>query len=281
MTADTQSTPRAALDAGIDAARLANPQLFFSDGRNFVMLPEGYRLHETTDPDRLPSRIKQHVVVDDLDSLTAYANRFSDARSILIADEDRGRITAHLDWHRDNNTGTEVGNLEAQAAQHSVDLILRDSLEFARWNAMEAGPKGDKMHGQEEFARFIEENIADLDDPDPSTMLSICRDLEVSSGHAFKSGVRLENGDRSFKYETDTKVMSEIQVPTEIGLSIPLYFGEQPTEVRAKFRFRANAGGLFLGFVWHRVEYKRRAVFREMAFKAAEETGLPVYFGRP
>ena len=41
------------------------------------------------------------------------------------------------------------------------------------------------------------------------------------------------------------------------------------------------SGGLMMGFQWHRVEYQRRAHFAEIATKAAEETGLPVFAGGP
>ncbi len=270
MEDHTDNHPRHALEAGLIAATLAEPQIDMGDGRQYIITPDGFRLNDVSDPHRLPDHIRQSVTVDDRDSLTNYINRFTDERSILIADYDAGLIRAHLDWHHDNRNA-----LAPQQAAHKATLKLRDSEEFARWAAME-----DKLHPQEEFALFIEENVADVIDPDHSVLLEICRDLEATQGVAFKSGTRLQSGDRAFKYETETHVKGEVKVPTEIALSIPLYNGEPPTDIRAKFRFRPTPQGLFLGFRWHRVEYQRQATFGAMATQIAEDTGLPVYFGR-
>ena len=263
-------SPCHALDAAIDAARLATPVVDHDDGRKHVFVPNGYDLKEVTDPNHLPPHIKQKITVDDRASLTAYANRFSDQRSIIIADYDSGKIAAHLDWHADNEH-----ELAPQHSAHSVTLALRDSEEYKRWSKME-----NALHTQQEFAFFIEENVADVIDPDASTLLEICRELEATQGASFKSGTRLDNGDRSFIYENETRAKNEMVVPTEIKLAIPLYQGEEPTTITAKFRFRVKPDALYLGFNWHRVEYQRQAKFSELATVAADETGLPVFFGR-
>jgi len=268
---DKINLARHALDAGIAAATLNEPKIDHPDGRSHVLIPDGFKLEDVSPPHLLPDHIRQKVTVDDLGSMIQYAKRFADTRSIIIADYDAGTIAAHLDWHGANNDVKACDHVS-----HSVTLKLRDSEEYKRWNKAE----GD-LHSQEEFAIFIEENVHDVTDPEPGVLIEICRDLEASQGVAFRSGVRLENGDRTFRYETETKIKSEISVPTEIGLSIPLYNGEPPTDIRAKFRFRPTPQGLMLGFRWHRVEYRRQATFVEMATKAVEETGLPVFYGRP
>lgn len=262
--------PRNALDAGIAAARLADPVIKHDDGRTHILAPDGFHLQEVTDPNELRGPIKQQLTVDDRASLTNYANRFSDKRSIIVADYDAGTISAHLDWHTDNENG-----LDRQHACHIATQKLRNSEEYDRWNAIEG-----EMHMQAAFAEFIEENVADVVDPDQSTLLEICRDLEATQGVSFKSGVRLESGDRTFQYQDETNVKGELVVPTEIKMSIPLYNGEEPIEIRAKFRFRVSPQGLALGIRWHRVEYLRQATFREMATLAADDTKLPVFFGR-
>lgn len=270
MHNETENAARHALDAGLAAAALQKPVVQAQDGREYLLAPNGFSKHDITDPLKLPTRIEQRITVDTRESLTAYANRFHDNRSILIADYDAGAITAHLDFHSDNEH-----ELQAQHNDHAVTLQMRDSEEYSRWNKMEG-----ELHSQENFALFIEENVADVSYPDHSDLVEICRELEASQGVNFKSGTRLENGDRSFTYETETHVKSELTVPKEIGLLIPLYHGEEPTEIHAKFRFKPTANGLMLGFRWHRVEYMRQAKFQEMATIAADDTGLPVFFGR-
>lgn len=266
--------PREVLDTAIRAAWLAEPVVAEMGGRKIVAHPKDVQLSTVDDPHALPPRIKQTVTVDTRDSLVAYANRFSCPRSILIANIDLGTIEAHLDWHGDNADTAEP--LGAGADLHRAKLLLRDSEEFKRWNAFEG-----ELHDQVVFASFLEENSVDVIDPEPAVLIEISRDLEVTQGATFKSSNRLENGDRKFTYETETRVKGEVQVPREFRVSIPLYAGEEPVELRCALRFRPSGDGLKLGFEWRRVEYQRLAHFQQIATAAADETGLPVFYGRP
>lgn len=268
--------PGETLETVLKAARIADPVIRTGNGMAYAFLPEGFSLKDISDPHRLPPYIKQRVIVDDADSLISYANRFSDDRSVVIADLDALTISAVLDWHSQNQVPEDIQlSLEAQPCQHLAALKLRNSEEFARWAAMEG-----KLHSQMEFAEFLDENSSDIVDPDPAVMIEIARDLEATQGVAFKSGTRLQTGERSFRYETETHVKGDLVVPQRFRLALPLFFGEEPTEIEASFRFRPNPDGLKLGFVWRRVEYVRQAKFREIAFRVSEATGLPVFQGR-
>lgn len=267
----TPANPRDALDAAIDAARLASPVVSGPDGRAYALMPDGYRLQELPSIDALPPFAAASVIVDDRASLSAYTNRFSSVASILIADYDSNTISARLDWHDDNENGFGHGPLK-----HSVALRLRLSEEFDRWNKM-AG----KLHDQADFARFLEENATDVAYPEAAQMIEISRDFEATVGQTYKSAVRLDNGDRRIRFEADSKAMNEVIVPQKFTLSIPIFNGEAPDTLTALFRWRAQPdGGVLLGFEWHRLEYQRRAHFNLIATTAAEETGLPVFFGR-
>ena len=269
--------PGAALDAAITAARLADPVVTGTDGKRHVMLPRGFELRPLPDDGYLPPNARQRVTVDDRASLSAYANRFSDRRSILISDYDDGTISARLDWHP-HNWPIVDGPLPGSAGpdQHSVTLKLRFSEEFARWDGL-AG----KLHPQDEFARFLEENAADVAFPEAAVMIEISRDFEATVGQSYKSAVRLDNGDRRIRFESETKAQNDVVIPQKFTLSIPIYNGEPPDILTANFRWRAQPqGGVLLGFDWHRLEYQRRAHFALIAATVAEETGLPVFLGR-
>lgn len=275
ISALAEAHPESALDAAIKAARLASPVIDGPHGARHILVPDGFRLETAHDPHALPPHIvKTAVVVDQRASLSAYLNRFSDVRSILIADYDAGSIKAVLDWHFDNAV-VDGGSLDPQPREHTCTLKLRPSEEFKRWAEME-----NSFHGQAEFASFLEENAVDVIDPAPAVLIEISRDLEGTQGVTFKSSTRLEKGDRSFVYETETRAKGDIKVPREFVLSIPLYDGEEPVPLRCAFRWRINGGQLQMGFVWRRVEYQRRAHFAQIATAASEETGCPVYFGR-
>lgn len=263
--------PRGALDAAIDGARLASPLLDRGD-RQFAFIPEGYRLENISDPLRLPARVRQAVALDDAASMVAFVNRFSRPESVLVADFNSLTIAGILDFHGGNQRD---GAGSVGACEFLAKFSLLPSEEFTRWDKME----GD-LHDQAVFAEFLEENSVDIAFPEAATMVEISRDLEASTNAAFRAKTRLENGDRAFTYETETKVKGEIAVPTKFSLAIPLFNGEAPEMLEARFRFRPTPDGLKLGFVWHRVEYRRRAQFNEIAHRIAEQTGVPVFAGR-
>lgn len=268
------SYPGEALDTAIRAARMADPVITAPDGRRHLLIPPGFVAKVIEDDTRLPPRPNQKLTVDDRASLSAYINRFSDERSVIIADYDALTVTGRLDWHPHN----QMEDFRAAGANvHQVCLKLRLSEEFARWNEKEG-----KFMPQDEFALFLEENAADICQPDPATMIEISRDFEATAGQVYKTSVRLDNGDRRLTYENETKARNDLIIPQKFFLSIPIYNGEEPTELTALFRWRASGGGsVTFGFQWHRVEYARRAHFAQIATTAAEETGLPVFMGRP
>lgn len=268
-----ENLPGASLDAAITAARLAEPVLGLDD-RTFVFVPRNFELVDKTDPFKLPPRIEQKLVVDDRASLVAYVNRFLDERSVILADFDSGSVTARLDWHTSNMLADEEA-LRAQPCRHTATLALRPSEEFKRWSKVQG-----ELMAQAEFAAFLEENAVDIVDPEPGVMIEISRDLEATQGASFKSSTRLENGDRGFIFETETRVRGEVKVPREFVLRIPLYHGEDAVDLRCAFRWRFSGGGLAMGFEWRRVEYQRRAHFTLLATAVAEATGCPVFFGR-
>lgn len=263
---ESERPGRETLDAAIDAARLASPLIDRGD-RQFAFVPHGYELKDISDPARIADRIRQGVTVDDRASLTAFVNRFQDQDAILLADFDALTVRAQIDFHR--------ADLTPRACEFRADLVLRKSEEFARWSEVE-----NKLHTQGEFAEFLEENAVDIVAPDPAVMIEISRDLDATQDVAFKSATRPESGDRAFTYETETRVKGEIKIPREFAISIPIYVGEEPDTLRARFRFRVTPKGLLMGFVWHRVEYQRRAHFEAIAVAVSEDTGRPVFFGR-
>lgn len=272
-------SPGETLETVLKAARIADPVIAgLQAGEAHVLVPDGFTLKDISDPHRLPPHIKQTVTVDDADSLIQYANRFSDRRSVIIADLDALKIMAALDWHVHNGTGPDCEPwpaLDPQPVQHKASLVLRNSEEFARWDGMQG-----RLHDQMTFAEFLDENASDIVDPEPAVMIEIARDLEATQGVKFKAGTRLQTGERSFSYETETHVREDLVVPQRFTLSIPLFHGEEPTEIECSFRFRPQPDGLKLGFVWRRVEYVRQAKFREIAHRVSENTGLPVFHGR-
>lgn len=261
-----------AMKTVMKGATLANPTITAEDGRQYAIVPDAFGLKDITDPFRLPPRPASTVAVDDRASLVTYSKRHLTEQSMIFADYDAGSITTRFDWHPHNQ---HADSGKAGALKHACQLKLMPSEEFGRWNEMQG-----KMHPQANFALFLEENASDIWKPEPAIMLELARDLEGVTGQTFKARTRLTDGSHAFAFETENKIVSKVQAPDEFHLHIPVYHGEEPEILTAKFRWRPTAEGLLLGFVWHRVEYMRRARFNLIAAAAAEDTGLPWISGR-
>lgn len=271
-TTAAQPQPRDTFDTVMNAARLTDPVRDGFRGSKVFLVPERTKLEQLTDPDALPPVIAQAVTLDTADSAAAYINRFSDPSSVLVADYEKGEVTAHLDWHHHNDAERP---LAPRHNRHRAVFRLLPSEEWTRWDTIEG-----TMLEQAEFGRFLEENAVDISAPDPATMIEIARDLEATQGVKFSAKTRLENGDRGFTYETETHTRGEMAIPTRFTLTIPLYHGEEPVEIECLFRYRITPAGLLLGFNWRRAEYMRRAHFEQIATRLSEETGLPMFAGR-
>lgn len=267
-----EALPESAVQAAVRLAALLDPVIDEKHGVRHIMVAEGFKLEAVPNPYFLPPFAVGKVTVDTADSLIRYVNRFQDARSILVADYDALSIHGILDYHASND---EDMPLAPGPCRHTATLRLRNSEEFLRWSGMEG-----TLHDQMAFAEFLDENANDISHPDPATFIEIARELEATQGVVFKSATRLQTGERSIVYETETQVRGEMVVPTTFTLAIPLFQGEEPSEILASFRFRPSAQGLKLGFVWRRVEYRRQAEFALIAHRVAEATGRPVIFGR-
>ena len=272
---DTKKSASGYLEPLFDAARAAvqaaQAPVTTQGDRQKLIVPEGYRLEDVTDKDRLAAHAAAAIVLDEKQALIDYVNRFREPGSVLFADADKSEVRCVLDYHLASN-GEDA---TTGARQHKATLKLRDSEEFQRWNAI-AG----QLVTQEVFADFLEENANDIASPDPAAMIDLARDLSASVGATFRSKVDLQSGDRVFNYARETTVDEKIVVPKIVELEIPLYQGEQPMRLRMAFRYSLGGGGLRLGVEWRRVQYQRLALFKEIAFAVAEGTGVPVFVGR-
>lgn len=292
--ADEKTQPRSEADA-VAALATKSQQFPFvhetDDGRLLAMIPAGggaWAMSDVSDPMRHvepPPHIKQAVVLQTVDSLVDYANRFKTSRTLLFADISANSITAALDYHQGSRPGAAGSEIpiedeqgEADRVDHTARMALPYSVEWETWTKMDG-----KLVSQLEFARFLEENGGDIVAPQAADLLEACRDLQAVRKVDFKAVVRTNTDTESFEYSDDTQATSkrgDVEVPTKFVLSLPVYFGEPPTELHAFLRWNLDDGKLFLGVKLHRAEHVRQAVFKQIVLTAAEGIGQPAVFGK-
>jgi len=244
-----------------------------AEGREFLVTPEGHDVKDVTEPNavarKLPGHIGQAVTLQTVGSLIDYANRFKTDTTVLFADITANAIKAMIDYH---------GPAAPAHLGHTATMALPFSEEWKTWTAVH-----NKLVPQLEFARFLEENAADVAAPSGADLLEACRDLQAVRKVNFKKAVRTATDHENFEYsdETEARTSGGIELPTKFLLRIPVYFGDRETELYAFLRWRLDEGALLLGVALHRAEHVRQAVFKQIVLDAAERTDRPAVFGRP
>lgn len=252
---------------------IAAQQLKTEDGRIFIVLPDGTNIREVSDEHSLrvtkPRYIKQNVTLQTQDSLVDYVKAFKTATTILFADIGANSIVALVDYHE---------HAKAEHVAHRATLTLPFSEEWRLWTEISG-----KLKPQLDFARFIEENAADVRSPSAGELLDACRDLQVRRKVNFIKAVRTASDNENFEYSEETNTTTkkgDLELPTKFVLGLPVYFGEPETDVHAFLRWRLDEGSLTLGIQLHRVEHVRQSVFQQIVLAAAERTGCAAVFGK-
>ncbi len=259
-----------AVKANVDPAYFVKSD----DGREFLVMPNDHKSQEVTLLDALPlyepHYIKQSAVVQTVDSLVDYVELYKGEHTLLFADIERNLILAQVDYHAPDKAGYLA---------HRATLQLAFSTEWIAWSSISS-----RLMEQLDFARFIEENGADVRAPSGADLLECVRDLQAHRKVNFVKAVRTASDNENFEYSDETTASSRksgaIEVPTKFQLGIPVYFGESDVELYAFLRWKLDEGSLKLGIQLHRAEHVRQAVFAAIVSSIASRTGRPALFGR-
>ncbi len=218
-----------------------------------------------------PERIKQNVSVLDPASFCEYFGLFRDANSRIFAFEPEVKVIGVLDYHE--------GIGAARWGQHRLTLTLRHSPEWLRWNGM-----NNKQFTQQQFAEFLEQNAIDIMDPTPATMMEVARDLQATTEVEFGGGIRMNDGQVRFKYTETTKSSvgaSQLAVPEQFTLSLPVFVGGDRAEMGALLRFRVKEGKLVIWYTLVRPEEVIRLAFLSARDEIAAALELTIINGNP
>lgn len=216
-----------------------------------------------------PARIAGKYLIQTADSMVEYLERFKGKGTTLFANITTNRIVGVIDFHIDGET--------PGFGQHYAVLDLPFSEEWKTWQAAH-----NKMTDQKVFARYIEENSADIVAPSGADILQCCRDLHAVRKADFTRAVRTNTDTESFEYSESTELKSRdgnVEVPTKFKLEMPVYFGGQITGLFSFLRWNLDDGKLELGIALHRAEHVRQAVFKQIVQDIADRASVPVVYG--
>lgn len=259
----------AAITADITELASGTPQKV--DGGGFyAIVPQGSHLTDLEAFLPTPVYAKASVAARTVQSLIDYTDRHKTPATSIFADVESGKVVSVIDY-------VGPGNEPAHKAQR-ITYEAPFSEEWKRWTGISG-----KQMGQEAFALFIEENRDDVVKPDGATMLELAKNLDAKKKVTFKSGIRLNDGSATLDYTDETVasgggINGKLEIPTEIELGVPVFFGGDRYKVTAFFRYRITEGRLVMWVDLHRVKHIRDAAFGDIIAKVTEALeGVPVY----
>ena len=236
----------------------------------YTVVPEKYTVQSLEEFMGRPLRVRQTVELHDAASLIAYVLEFgeNDVSQIFF---DQAHETFHVvfDYHADNET--------PGWCQHTAEFTARRSEEFKTWMAQNR-----KQLTQVDFARFLEDNLPDIVEPEGASLLEIALTFEAKKDVEFSSGVRLQNGQIQFAYSElvrGTAQKGTLDVPEQFILGIPIYVGGPAYRMAVRFRWRLQEGKAVF---WYEIVRPQRYIddaLRETAERIATESGFAILAG--
>ncbi|MBY0237891.1 MAG: YfdQ family protein [Burkholderiaceae bacterium] len=248
------------------------------DNTRHLVIPEGYQHIEVTKAVEAaaptPMRKKGTVQLAAVDSFTKYLTDHGLADNCYIyADPDSRTLTGVLNDHM---TGDDTAGWRDHRAVYTAEYTR----EFALWMKHD----GQQME-QEQFAMFLEDNIADVVEPSGETLMQVALTLQAKTEVAFKSHRRLDNGQVQFGYSenmtSNAGADGQLEIPREFKLGLRV-FKNAPDAYKIKARLKYRLTSQKLKF-WYELDRPVNVV--EDAFKAyvsaAQESGFTVLMGKP
>lgn len=228
---------QAALAAGTALAFSSALGAAHIDEQQAVLVPDGYRLEDLEQFHAAPRRIRQKLTIHNANDFGHYVNRFKNSETTVYADLENTRFTAILD---------HPGTISPDWGEHRASYACPHSRSWKTWSAADG-----KAMRQADFAKFVEDNLPDVQEPNGSDILTISRTLEAKKSVDFQSGVRLDNGEVQITYNEDIKGTAgkgTLEIPETFTLGIPVFEGGDHYELTARLRYRINEGQLVMWF---------------------------------
>lgn len=247
--------------------------LDLADGRQFIIHPPGYVAKDVTRAENveppMPKYIKQHVSVQTKASLVDYIERFKTDSTVVFANIAGNVIEAVIDYH-----GASVGDVSKPAiGSHRAILELAFSTPWELWCGIDGS-----MFRQTDFAKHIEENSEDILSPAGASLLEMVLDLEKSKTVRVVRKMRTAGSDDG--QSGNTVEVNGTELPSIFTLSMPVYFGESPVQIKAFTRDALSQDKIItIGFKLARLEVIRQTEFLRVSQEIATATSVPMIAG--
>lgn len=217
-----------------------------------------------------PVRARAEIDAKSAETLSAYIVRFKTDATAIFADQAAFKIVGIIDYHSPDRPAFR---------EHRVSYAAPRSLEWTTWRTSSS-----KKMSQADFAQFIEDNVVDIRSPAGADVLEVARGLKAKKAVSFASAIRLSDGSQEFTYnETVQGAISrgKLKVPEEFTLGIPVFFGGELYEVKARLRYRIDGGQLWLWYELYRPEHIEKDAFEAVCEQVNKAVDIAVWQAVP
>ena len=252
----------------VEAADRVLPKIEQINGVPFALLPPGSSVKDLPSYLDVPKFTKAGVSLQDRDSFVRYVDTYdTDGFAAIFFDRGQLCFKAILDYHSPK---------EAKHGYHTATYKMQQSLELQHWRGVL-----DKPLGQDAWIEFLEDRDVDFTKPSPAEIITIIKDFQIKKISEFKSTQILESGDVDLRYSTDSQPTGQTTIPRDIYLSFPLFEGDEPVDLKGRFRYSVREGRLSIRIVIPRLHDLLRERADEVASTIKNGLGAPLYLGTP
>lgn len=236
----------------------------------------------------LPARKKGTACAQSLDGFIDLTKRHQTQHSAVFASTnwEKPSLTTIINYHRiDDDNG------KADFLDHKVHYSFPLSDEWVAWQE-----KNKEKMSQEDFALFVEEQIACLATPTeeeeketqdifmmtlakPTKMMELSRGLKVTVNSEVGQDVRLSDGTGSLTWNESHKDMNgkPLNVPGAFMLCIAPFKNGERIRLKVLLRYRVMRGVVSWYYQIYRPDIAIVTAVKTAMDKVAQETGLPVF----
>lgn len=285
---------------------------------DIMLVPEGLKaisLKDFRDQYRTrPERMRGTAIVTTPDTYHELTARHAtpDSAIFALADRTHPALTTVIDYHqRSDVIGTAKHRCElADFGQHRVHYPLVLSDQWRAWREVNG-----KSLDQATFAALLEDRALDLAPvPEwlrpgtdtaptapgdirlrdavarltrtvagPERLLELSRGLDLTEKSEVVQRVNLDSGETAFTFKSEHRDSAgdRVQVPNLFLIAIPVFQNASAWLMAVRLRYKLSGQRVTWSVAMMRHEETFDAAIAELASRAAQETGLPLYYGQP
>lgn len=240
----------------------------------FALVPMNYKREDLTDAiekaQPAPNRKKGTVALTSIDSFLQYiADQNQSTTAYIYANPEAQTLTAVFNDNKENAIGWR---------DHRATFKAELSRDFGKWLS-----NNRNQMTQEDFAIFLEDNIADISEPSGEALLGVALSLQAKTEANFSSAKRLDNGQVQFMYTENIDARAgngTLEIPREFKIGVRIFKNGAGYAIKARLKYRLHGGNVKFWYELDRPENAIEHAFSE-SIEKAQTSGYTVLFGSP